>query len=193
MKKLETKNVIKIAAVIVCIIVAFVFFGEKGEKQEIVIDEQQSSEVSEMEDEPEIKLFVDISGQVKNPGVYQVEEGTRLFQLIELAGGLNASADINGLNQAEIITDGQKIIIPKEGEVATLPSLTDTGAGQGLVNINQADSIALQEIPGVGPSTAEKIINYRTEHGRFKSIEEIKNVNGIGEKTYEKMKSKITV
>ncbi|MGF6375520.1 competence protein ComEA [Clostridiales Family XIII bacterium PM5-7] len=193
MKKLETKNVIKIAAVIVCIIVAFVFFGEKGEKQEIVIDEQQSSEVSEMEDEPELKLFVDISGQVKNPGVYQVEEGTRLFQLIELAGGLNATADINGLNQAEIITDGQKIIIPKEGEVATLPSITDTGAGQGLVNINQADSIALQEIPGVGPSTAEKIINYRNEHGRFKSIEEIKNVNGIGEKTYEKMKSKITV
>ena len=111
-------------------------------------------------------------------------------KVIEKAGGLKKNAEMDQINRAEIVTDGQKIVIPAKGETI---AASGGAAASGLININTADSTALQEIPGVGPATAEKIIAYRTENGRFASKEDIKNVSGIGEKTYEKMKDKITV
>lgn len=137
-------------------------------------------------------IYVDISGCVKEPGVYEVQEGTRVFQLIEEAGGLTENADIEGINRAEPLIDGQKIVIyARSGDEAE-----SAGTGErsdGRININTADSELLQEIPGVGPVTAEKIIQYREENGRFAAPEEIKNVSGIGEKTYEKLANFICV
>lgn len=194
MKKIDKKNIIKIAAVILIIIAAFVFFGDYGEKEEIPIETETIIEKTENNNtEPPAELYVDISGQVKKPGVYSVSDGTRLFQLIELAGGLKSSADFNGFNQAEALVDGQKIIIPKKGEETTSSGYTESQSGSKLININNGDNTALQQIPGVGPATAEKIIIYRNENGKFKTKEDIKNVSGIGEKTYEKMKDSITV
>ena len=201
----EHKNIVRTAAIISIVIVAAVFFGQKEEKDEIPVqfeDEVAVSEEDTEEEEPaadeetepasaEQKIYVDISGQVENPGVYIVSDGTRLFEVIEKAGGLLKDAEMNQINRAEIVTDGQKIIIPAKGEeIAVSGGGTPSG---GLININTADSTALQEIPGVGPATAEKIIAYRTENGRFATKEDIKNVSGIGDKTYEKMKDKITV
>ena len=138
---------------------------------------------------------MDIGGQVKNPGVYTVKEGTRVFEVIEKAGGLTEDAFIEQINQAEAVTDGQKIVIPssEDAQQSLMPQTASGKDSSGLVNINSADSETLQEIPGVGPATAEKIIAYRTENGRFSSIEDLKNVSGIGDKTFEKMKDKITV
>lgn len=137
-------------------------------------------------------IYVDISGCVKEPGVYEVQEGTRVFQLIEEAGGLTENADIEGINRAEPLIDGQKIVIyARSGDEAE-----SAGTGErsdGRININTADSELLQEIPGVGPVTAEKIIQYREENGRFAAPEEIKNVSGIGERTYEKLANFICV
>lgn len=140
----------------------------------------------------EAHIYVDISGCVVNPGVYQVAEGTRVFQLIEKAGGLTPEAHVEDINRAEEVYDGQKIVIyaVDEDEYASSGGKENY---QGKININRADETQLQEIPGVGPATAEKIIEYRETIGRFQTVEDIKNVSGIGEKTFESMKEYITV
>ncbi len=199
----EHKNMAKTAAIICIVIAAAVFFGQKGENDNISVQledesftssaesvEEEEESVSEERQTEEQEIYVDISGQVEKPGVYIVSDGTRLYEVIEKAGGLKKNAEMDQINRAEIVTDGQKIVIPAKGETI---AASGGAAASGLININTADSTALQEIPGVGPATAEKIIAYRTENGRFASKEDIKNVSGIGEKTYEKMKDKITV
>lgn len=190
----EHQKIARAAAIVLIMIAAVVFFGHNGEKEEIPV--QLPEETTEQTDIPskeseKTDIFVDISGEVKKAGVYQVTDGTRLFEVIKLAGGLTSDADQDGFNQAEIVSDGEKIIIPAKGEGAAPAASPGTTAG-GMININTADSTALQEIPGVGPATADKIIVYRNENGRFASKEDIKNVSGIGDKTYEKMKDKIT-
>ena len=117
-----------------------------------------------------------------------------------MAGGLTTNADTTTINQAEKIEDGQKIVIPSKSEGQTQGEeggSGSSGSGQsktnGKVNINTADSTALQEIPGIGPSKADKIINYRNSNGKFKSIDEITNVSGIGQKTFESIKEYLTI
>lgn len=145
-----------------------------------------------MQNTSEAKITVDISGQVAIPGVYTLEAGARLADLCEAAGGLTSSADLDAINRAGILTDGQKVYIPEQGEnLSTSPS--DAGVAPGLVNINTANIDELQRIPGVGPVTASRIIEYRDEYGGFGKIEDIKNVSGIGEKTFLKMKPAICV
>lgn len=155
------------------------FGGEQGEQEE------ETEENSAF-------IYVDISGCVESPGVYRVEEGTRLFQLIDKAGGLTEEADVSGINRAEAVSDGQKIVIYEEGEVYENEQSNAEDAS-GKININTADEIKLQQIPGIGPVTADKIIQYRNENGKFKSEEELKNVSGIGEKTFENLKEYIKV
>ena len=157
-------------------------------------------------------VFVDISGRVKNPGVYEVKAGTRLFQVIEKAGGLCDDADINQLNRAEAVWDGEKVVIQSQNPELNGANLT-TGSGQsqelngqnssvqqgngtdsyGRVNINNADEVTLQTIPGIGPSKAQRIVEYRKANGMFQSTEDIKNISGIGDKTYENIKYFLTV
>lgn len=159
--------------------------GEGGEQTQTASGGQETAEQA-------ARIYVDISGCVKEPGVYEVSEGTRVFQLIEEAGGLTEDADIEGINRAEPLIDGQKIVIYER----TGDSAASAGAGEekdGRININTADSELLQEIPGVGPVTAEKIIRYREENGRFAAAEDLKNVSGIGEKTFDKLKDHIRV
>jgi competence protein ComEA len=204
---------IRIAVIALTVITALLLFGGNGKKDEIIVeptgetqteaplsDDESGGEFSENDStvaqaEP-IVLVVDISGCVKTPGVYETPDGTRLHEVIELAGGLKKKADIDAINQAEPVTDGQKILIPAKMESGKDDSGTASGeisASSGKININQADSMSLQEIPGVGPATADKIIQYRESNGRFQSIEDLKNVSGIGEKTFEKMKDMICV
>lgn len=198
----EHKTLFKGAVIVTIVIVAALFFtfrGEEDEFSEQFTDQTASAAASQSEDEEQTpavsEIYVDISGQVKNPGVYQVPEGTRIFEVIEKAGGLTGDAWMDQVNQAEAVSDGQKIIIPEKSDAETSAGAAAQPGknAQGLININTADSAVLQEIPGVGPATAEKILAYRTENGRFSSIEDIRNVSGIGEKTFEKMKDRITV
>lgn len=147
----------------------------------------------------EVPIYADISGAVKKPGVYQLEHGTRLFELIELAGGLSAKADIDAINQAAFIEDGEKIIIPVRGGDDTGQSDDSVKSGNasvtkksGAININSADKQGLMEIPGVGEVIADRIIEYR-KTSRFRKIDDIKNVRGIGDAKFEKMKEAITV
>jgi competence protein ComEA len=194
------KDVIKKVAMPVIVVAAVLIFWIVGlNKDETIVEEidngknisEEKNLDSELKNEEKIKIYADISGCVEKPGVYEVEEGTRIFQLIEKAGGLTKDADIEGLNRAEIVSDGQKIIIYAKGESQ---ESENTGvSSSGKININTADASQLQTISGVGPVTAEKIIEYRKANGKFSSIEDIKNVSGIGDKTFEKIRENITI
>lgn len=203
-KLTENRNSIKLLAVIMIIITAFLFYGMKEKNDTITVSEgfpAAKEDAGERKSSSEGILYVDVGGAVARPGVYKMNTGDRVFEAIEKAGGLTKKADTSALNQAEEVKDGQKIQIPEKGETAGAPG-TDTAenslsasvsAPGEKININTADSTALQQISGVGPATAQKIIDYRTQNGPFKRIEDLKNVSGIGEKTFEKMKENITI
>lgn len=133
-------------------------------------------------------LFVYICGSVLNPGVYELEEGSRIYDVINLAGGVLDDADIDVINQAEKITDGQKIYVPHFGENIR----TDENSG-GLININTADEAGLTMLPGIGVARAKDIISYRESAGGFSRIEDIMNVTGIKEAAFNKIKDYICV
>lgn len=200
------KKLIQAAVVILAIAAAVLFYAakEKSDTIDLSSAEKQSSSEEKTAAETQSEVYIDIDGAVKEPGVYKVKSGSRIFEVIEKAGGLTAKADTLTINQADRVKDGQKITIPRKGEAGDTASSQDPGSAAegtgtssassgGLININTADSNELQQITGVGPATAEKIIQYRSENGAFRSKEDLKNVSGIGEKTYQKMEPMITI
>ncbi|MEN0666881.1 helix-hairpin-helix domain-containing protein [Caldifermentibacillus hisashii] len=144
-------------------------------------------------------MKVDIKGAVMNPGVYTVTGNERVIDIIEKAGGLLDDADIVKVNLSQKVMDEMVIYIPKIGEevlaAENIPvnSGSQNSGGDGKVNINQADASALDSLPGIGPSKAEAIIEYRETNGPFQKVEDLMNISGIGEKTFEKLKDQITV
>lgn len=170
----------------------------------------ETEEVTYYEDEQKYEteyvpasIFVDICGAVASPGVYELKEGARLFEVIEMAGGLLSTADDTMINRAEVLSDGRKIQIFTKDEIQeqkitvaknfTQGTESTADPGNGKVNINTADVTLLTTLPGIGESRARDIIAYRDEHGGFSSIEDIMNVNGIKEGTFHKFKDMITV
>ena len=139
-------------------------------------------------------VMVHICGMVMTPGVYSVPEGSRVYEVIELAGGFAPGAAESYLNLAETVADGQKLVVPSLDEAAGDPygkqPVEERG---GLVNINTADKELLMTLPGIGEARALAIIAWRTEHGDFQTTEEIMQVSGIKEAAYEKIKLLITV
>ena len=138
-------------------------------------------------------MYIDIEGAVVNPGVYKIREGDRIFHAIAKAGGLKDTADIKSINKAEVLSDGQKIYIFEVGEEGHSSEASPGDKSGDKININIADENKLQEIQGVGPSMANRIIEYRKSNGRFKKIDDLKNVSGIGDKRFESMKDSITI
>jgi competence protein ComEA len=143
-------------------------------------------------------IVVHITGAVPRPGVYALPEGARVQDVISAAGGFLAEADKEFINLARILEDGEMLDIPyAEGFSPVIPTPVQTvitsGSDTDLVNINTASSFELEALPGIGPTTAQKIIAYRDANGPFVSIEDIINVSGIGPGTYERIKDLITV
>lgn len=147
----------------------------------------------------EQNLYVDVKGAVHSPGVYQVTSDMRLMDVVELAGGFLISADQSQINLALKLADQMVVYIPQIGEEAkenddesSLLS-TESEEGDGKININTADALQLQNLNGIGEKKAEKIIQYREENGSFQSTDELKNVSGIGDKTFEALKDFVIV
>lgn len=195
----ENKDVLmKVAAAAVLVVAAFFVFILSEDKQaESVSDNQET--IVEAESETPV-ILVDIGGEVIDPMVAELEEGSRVEDAINAAGGVTDDADLTEINRAAFLEDGDKILIPTKSDKSENASEADTSNGgtetgtvyqDERVNINTADSEQLQTLTGIGPVTAEKIIEYREENGRFDNIEDIKNVSGIGEKTFEKLKDDI--
>ena len=154
-------------------------------------------------------VIIHITGSVKNPGIVKLKEGSRIEDAIEAAGGLTENADITKVNLAYVVEDGTKIKIPsaseedigdediidsKSGDTIIIEENTvSSNNSTQTININKATEKEFETLPGIGPSLASKIIEYRNQNGKFESIEDIKNVNGIGDNKYEKINDLITV
>ncbi len=150
-------------------------------------------------------ISVYINGAIRNPGVYEVAADARLEQLLVAAGGMTSAAYVEGVNLAAPLFDGAQIFIADQAQAAvpssgvTVSNLAADSAGAaagattGLININTADRATLEQIPGVGPSTADKIMAHREDNGPFLFIEDIMDVSGIGEGKFEQMRESITI
>ena len=146
-----------------------------------------------------VRIAVHVSGAVANPDrVYYLQAEARVQDAIETAGGATEEADLSKLNLAQHSTDGQKIYVPRQGEdirqdAEDSEKTNVENQQKPLTNINLASKIELDALPGIGAAYAQNILDYRRDHGEFKSIEEIMKVKGIGESTFEKIKEYITV
>lgn len=187
--------------VILCFILAFsgyVIYKNYKLKNEFVVNASNESvpverivESEENKEKPlEIKVYV--TGLVKNPGVYTMKEGERIIDAINKAGGPLEEADLTNINLAQKVKDEQMIRVPKKGETNNI-SPNSTIQKNEKININTATKEELQTLPGIGPVTAERIIEFRENKGSFKKIEDIMNVPRIGPKMFEQIKDKITV
>lgn len=186
-----------------------------GQNEEAVND----SENEEDNIETENKIFIYVTGEVNNPGVIMLSENSRIIDAINSAGGTTNNANISKINLAYVLKDGMKVNVPSKEDLknynnfdyitmssgdgkndniseneSSLSSKSDkSSTNKSTVNINIATQTELETLPGIGPSTALKIINYRNENGKFSSIDEIKNVSGIGDSKFENIKKYITV
>ena len=139
-------------------------------------------------------IVVYICGAVKESKVITLEENSRICDAIDAVGGLTNEADLSNINLAYILEDGEKIYIPEKGEEIQNNSIYSNNTyGSNKININKATQTELETIPGIGPSTALKIINYRNENGKFLKIEDIKNISGIGDAKFNNIKDYITI
>ncbi len=210
--------------VVVCIIIIIIFFcvffytrsNLESEYNEVNNYDILQNETNIEENEDDTKIFVHVTGAVKNEGIVEIKEEGRIADAVEAANGFTEEADISQINLAYKLEDGQKIYIPsikdekikEEEKVLEKEYVTDEAGDDiiieddissvkskkdGKININTAMESELEEIPGVGESTAKKIIEYRKNNGKFKEIEDIKNVSGIGDSKFENMREKICV
>lgn len=174
--------------------------SEETANEVTVLNEAELSEIPQEEIQAEI--FVDVCGAVANPGVYEMDADSRVFQVIEAAGGFLPEAASASVNQAQPVSDGQQIYVPTQEEVeeGTMPAVIqqtetagDSDMAEGVVNINTADADILKSLSGIGDAKAQAILAYREEYGAFSTIEEIMQVPGIKESTFSAIKDKITV
>lgn len=187
---------------------------------EVETEEEKSENIDSNADTK--KIYVYITGEVNNPGVVILDEGSRIVDAIEAAGGVTSKANITKVNLVYIVHDGMKVNIPNNNDLKNNSNFEYITMGSGdekndasysissnlsensssgketafktsIVNINTATQTELETLPGIGPSLALKIINYRNENGKFKDIEDLKNVSGIGESKFENIKNFIII
>ena len=204
----EIKNKKKIIIVIVSLIMALIIIKlidiyyqkENKNEEQINYNEMVAEEVEDNLKNEEDKIVIYITGEVVNQGVIELEYGSRISDAIEKAGGITETANINNVNLAYKLEDGQKIYIPNinETEVEIVQEgedgvVVDSSEDEEIININNATSTQLQNLQGIGETLAQNIIDYREENGRFKNIEELMNVPGIGEDKFNNIKEQIKV
>lgn len=214
---IQNKKIIIIATITIITLIAIysIFIKNKDymeTTEEIDTLETETNNTKE-EKKSENKIIIYITGAIKKEGVYELKENSRISDAIEIAGGLTENANIENINLAYTLEDGVKIHIPTKEESKNSQETTYINKNtEGIettnieksssnlanttkekVNINTATQTQLETLPGIGPSTAQKVINYRKENGKYKTIEDIKKVSGIGESKYNKIKELIKV
>ena len=158
----------------------------------------------------EAEIVVHVVGQVARPGLVRLRQGSRVADAVAAAGGARPGADVAALNLARAVVDGEQLHVPKRGEVVT-PRASPPAAGGGasaeggdgtredpggsstLVSLNTADPAALDTLPGVGPVLAQRIVDWRADHGRFTSVDELGEVSGIGDKLLARLRPRVSL
>jgi len=209
------EGILKRKMTMITVAVAFVaggiyFFSQQGEDPADTEDifsvtakeAEMEQSVNESSAEPEI-IKVDVKGAVKSPGIFTAQAGDRVIDLISAAGSFTEKADTDKVNFAQIIEDQMVIYVPEIGEedkgdleniqVGTSGDAVTKGMSGGLVNLNTATQEDLQTLTGIGPSKANAILEYRETAGKFKEVDELKQVTGIGDKTFERLRDSISV
>ncbi|MCP1494052.1 competence protein ComEA [Peribacillus frigoritolerans] len=209
------EGILKRKMTMITVAMAFVaggiyFFSQQGEDPADTEDifsvtakeAEMEQSVNESAAEPEI-IKVDVKGAVKSPGIFTAQAGDRVIDLISSAGSFTEKADTDKVNFAQIIEDQMVIYVPEIGEedkgnleniqVGTSGDAVTKGTSGGLVNLNTATKEDLQTLTGIGPSKADAILEYRETVGKFKEVDELKQVTGIGDKTFERLRDSISV
>ena len=225
MEFLKKNILICIIAIITIISGIYFMIEQKTSQNNIVIEntnlEENDDEIIETKKDNKIeddtieenKIYVYVTGEVKNNGIVILNNGARISDAIEAAGGLTENADISEINMVYELQDGIKLSIPNkqqieenekfnyiitnsndnQNEETIIKDTSENKENNDLININNATQTELETLPGIGPSLALNIINYRKENGKFSSIDEIKNVKGIGDSKYENIKRYICI
>lgn len=139
-----------------------------------------------------VGLVVDVAGQVRRPGVYEMPHGARVHDAIRAAGGARAGADLGGLNRAAPLVDGQQVVVAAADDTGAAPRQAGAADAVATVSINTGDAAALDTLPGIGPVTAERIVADRAASGPFASIDDLARVPGIGPATVEALRGVAT-
>ena len=205
---LKQRKIIIIIGILVIIFIGWRFYNSSNdtniENNDFIVNDTKEEKKSDNEEEE--MMAVHVTGEVKNPGVVKIKEGSRIEDIIKAAGGLTENADITNVNLAYVVEDGMKIRIPSSNEENDSEDYITEDSGKGvilseesnnssssIVNINTANEAELEQLPGIGPSISSKIVEYRNKNGKFKNVEDIKNVTGIGDSKFEKIKEYIKV
>lgn len=217
MKKLN-KNIIVYTFMIIFVVgIYYLFIRDKdyiesNSNLNILETNKENTEIednlSNTKENIEEKIVIYITGAVKNEGIYDMKKNSRIADSIEKAGGLTEEANIENINLAYILEDGMKIHIPKKNENIneiedhtnaylskenTISESSKNTNNDEKININKATQTELETLPGIGPSTAIRIVEYRKEHGKFNSIEDIKKISGIGDRKFSQIKDLIKI
>lgn len=163
------------------------------EVEEIPLEQSENGEKEQVL-EKETSIYVYVCGAVLQTGVYELPQGSRVYEAIEKAGGFAEHADVSGINQAALLQDEEQLYVPAAGEVEQ-ESQNEGSKGEeaGKVNLNTATKEELMTLAGIGEAKADSIIRYREEQGKFQSIEDIKQIEGIKDGVFQKIKDLITV
>lgn len=205
------ENKIQIIIFTVGVILTFSYFNSKQNENNVELADTstvissvsiQTSSFKNEASQNKKEVYIDIKGAVNKPGLYHVKPSQRLGNVLNLAGGLKENADVSKLNLAHTLSDQMMIYIPKQGEnyqgdliIEAKTNIGDenTNSDSDLVDLNSASKDELQTLTGIGEKKAELIIQYREDNGGFKTVDDLKNVSGIGDKTFANLSSKITV
>lgn len=220
MNKISKRSLYPIIGI--ALVTVILFFWWTGQKENDLLTASSSSlpqassvAAATSTTENHAAIYIDVKGAVKKPGMYRFQGEVRLADAVDAAGGLTNKAAKDKINLAQKLADQTVVTIPEKGEKdiqvvqgpkagndkpqlengasVGAPESSSTTNGEGKINLNQASASDLQKIDGIGAKRAEAIIKYRTEHGSFKQVDDLKNISGIGEKTLAKLKAKVTV
>jgi competence protein ComEA len=177
----------------VCALIATVVFLINGfnssSSEKVAVSQPLPSE--QVEVKPAV-IYVHIVGEVNSPGIYQLDSGSRVVDVIFAAGGLSKAADQASVNLAREVTDGEQVVVLKIGASPVIAGGA-TASGSNLISLNRATATELEELPGVGPALAGRMVDWRTANGGFKKKDDLLNISGIGDKLFAAIKNEVTL
>jgi competence protein ComEA len=188
----EQKQGLMLVFILTIGIASFYFINSRPSMQPALVQDLDLGMVQENVSESPVDLIINVAGKVNNPGVYQLPKGSRVIDAIKAAGNQRNGVDISDINLARILVDGEQILVgspkPSSGKIAAKKITIDNP-----LDLNRATITQLDTLPGIGPVTAQRIIDYRTKVGRINSVDELKKISGLGGTKFEEIKSLLRV